>query len=162
MAIPLERGQTTLITTLNGGLAAIRRPRPGLAPKTNRSTSLLPISTLSRSNTERRFIGGANEQAVQKMFSSFRKERGRPGDLEAEALPDDDSDANSDCEDDTTKDTTKDYVPRRRTSYLQEYKLAAIEYFQTTWRKKKDGSIKRISVRRAARRLKIDCKSLCC
>jgi len=162
MAIPLERGQTTLITTLNGGLAAVRRHRPGPTPKTNsHSISLLPTSTLARSDTERRFTGSENEQAVQQMFSSFQRERGRPEDLEAEALPDDNSDADSD-DDNTTKDTTEDYIPRRRASYPQEYKLAAIEYFQTTWRKKKDGSIKRLSVRRAARRLKIDCKSLCC
>ena len=64
------------------------------------------------------------------MFSSFWKERGRPRDLEAKALLNNDSDANSDC--DNNKDTTKDYIPRRHTSYLQEYKLATIKYFQTT------------------------------
>lgn len=160
MAIPLGRGQTTLITTLNGGLAAVRRSRPGPTPKTNScSTSLLPTSILPRSNTERRFTGAENEQAIQQMFSSFRRERGRPEDLEAEALPDDDSDADSD-DDNTTKDTTEDHIPRRRASYPREYKLAAIEYFQITWRKKKDGSIERLSVQRAARRLKIDRRSL--
>jgi len=43
------------------------------------------------------------------MFSSFWKERGRPRDLEAKALLNNDLDANSDYDD--NKDTTKNCIP---------------------------------------------------
>ena len=55
---PLERGQTTILNTLNGGLS-IQRPalttRPGRVPKASRQSNTV---------LRRRLIGGTNERLV--------------------------------------------------------------------------------------------------
>ena len=53
------------------------------------------------------------------------------------------------------EDDKSKYIPRRRYAYSREHKLAAIDYFQTTWKKTKDDGFKRLSTRFAARKLKI-------
>ena len=53
-----------------------------------------------------------------------------------------------------------DYVPSRRYAYSREQKLAAIDYFQTTWKLKPDNTHERMSNRYAARKLKITRKQL--
>lgn len=58
------------------------------------------------------------------------------------------------------EDEETDYVPSRRYAYSREQKLAAIDYFQTTWKQKPDGSHERMSNRYASRRLKITRKQL--
>jgi hypothetical protein len=88
-------------------------------------------------------IGGPNEQAVLRFFADFRRQSG--GDEE---------------EDDLAEESDEDYTPRRRYSYPREYKLAGIEYFQTTWMKLKDETLARITVGKAARKLKITRKML--
>ena len=50
MAIPLERGQTTLIAAFSGSASA--RIRPGPKPKASSRDAYLPRSTLPRSNQE--------------------------------------------------------------------------------------------------------------
>jgi hypothetical protein len=62
--------------------------------------------------------------------------------------------------DDLNNSDIEDYKPRRRHSYPREYKLAAVEYFETTWMKGKDGEPVKISLRKATRKLKIDRKTL--
>jgi hypothetical protein len=155
MATPLEAGQTTLVATLNGALITSRPPpRPRQGPKDQLNSKLcslfkLPISCLPRSEEQIRKLGGVNEQRVRQMFAQFRRDHDDPDDP---AEQDNDS---------TVPDRLlKDYKPRKRHSYPWEYKLAAIEYFQTTWVDVLDLPKERISVRRAARRLKIDRKSL--
>jgi hypothetical protein len=53
-----------------------------------------------------------------------------------------------------------DYIPIKRYQYSREHKLAAIDYFQTTWRLNKDGIPERISNRSASKKLKISRKTL--
>jgi hypothetical protein len=62
--------------------------------------------------------------------------------------------------DEDLNDSDGDYIPTKRYSYSQEHKLAAIEYFQTTWRELKDGTYERLSNRYASRRLRITRKML--
>jgi hypothetical protein len=58
--------------------------------------------------------------------------------------------------DDDLDDTKDDYIPvHKQHAYAREHKLAAIDYFNTTWREKKDSTLKRLSCRYAAKRLKI-------
>jgi hypothetical protein len=153
MAIPLERGQTTLLETL--GYSNIRpapRRRTGAKDKLNsksRSQAKLPVSCLPRSQEQTRYVGGLNEQRVRSMFSEFQATQDDPDDPAEE-------------DDDLTipNRLLNDYIPQKRHSYPREYKLAAIEYFQTTWINVLGGEKERITVRRAARRLKIDRTSL--
>jgi hypothetical protein len=58
-------------------------------------------------------------------------------------------------EEEDDDDNDYEYLPRRRYAYSREHKLAAIDYFQTTWRKNKDDTFERLSYRFAARKLKI-------
>jgi hypothetical protein len=53
------------------------------------------------------------------------------------------------------EDDDYEYLPRRRYAYSREHKLAAIDYFQITWRKNKDSTFERLSCRFATRKLKI-------
>ena len=71
MVTPLERGQTTLLSSL-----AHQRPPPGprRGPKDKlkgqpRSQSKLPNSCLPRSQEQTRYVGGDNEKVVREMFS---------------------------------------------------------------------------------------------
>jgi hypothetical protein len=152
MAVPLEPGQTTLITSLTSALQhALPEKRPGPKSKTSsHSVSRLPISCLPRKDREQRFIGGVNEQRVREMFQEYWRAE---GDTETDNIDNLDTDSLAD-------DEILDYIPRKRHSYPREHKLAAIEYFQTTWVKKKDNTKEQISVCRACQKLKIDRKSL--
>ena len=150
MVTPLERGQTTLLSSL-----AHQRPPPGprRGPKDKlkgqpRSQSKLPNSCLPRSQEQTRYVGGDNEKVVREMFSQFR------------AQHDDPDDPTEDMDLDIEERLLGEYRPQKRHSYPREYKLAAVEYFQTTWIRVAGGKKERITVRRAAWRLKIDRKSL--
>ena len=77
---PLERGQTTILGTLNGGLGIQRpplTPRAGPAPKAS-----------GQSNTVlgRRLIGGTNERQVLELFVTVRLAQddgvSEPGDVD--------------------------------------------------------------------------------
>lgn len=63
-------------------------------------------------------------------------------------------------EDEEQEEDQYEYIPMKRYSYSREHKLAAIDYFQTTWKKNKDGTPERLSLRYASRRLKINRKQL--
>ena len=135
---PLEKGQSTIIGTLNGSLG-IQRPRPGpLRRSTGQADTVLG----------RRLVGGLNERQTVELFAAVRltqNDGGEPGDIDitngrVELDPDDED---------------NDYVPSRRYAYSREHKLAAIDYFQTTWRQKLDGTHERLSNRYASRKLKI-------
>src|SRR6266516_386562 len=153
---PLPARQTTIISTNNGTLGVARPPlppRPGPKHKeTNRSDTILG----------RRLIGGVNEQRVLRYFAEFRLSKtdgGEPGDEETvnreigKSIGEDEIRVEDDEEED-------EYTPRRRYAYTREHKLAAIDYFQTTWKKQKDGIFKNISNRFASKKLKISRKML--
>jgi hypothetical protein len=140
---PLEKGQSTIIGTLNGSLG-IQRPRPGPPRRsTGQADTVLG----------RRLVGGLNERQTVELFAAVRltqNDGGEPGDIDitngrVELDPDDED---------------NDYVPSRRYAYSREHKLAAIDYFQTTWRQKLDGTHERLSNRYASRKLKITRKQL--
>ena len=137
---PIEKGQTTIQAALAGALSYVRPPRPGPVPKDSGRV----IGTV----LGRRLIGGENERFVQELFAGVRISQvveGEPGDqdiVEGRIPIDDD-------------DSEDNYYPSKRYKYSREHKLAAIEYFQTTWRALKDGSYERISKRLAAKKLKI-------
>ena len=113
---PLERGQATIIGTLNGNISIQRpplTPRPGPAPRsTGQANTVLG----------RRLIGGPNEKQVVELFATVRltqTEDGEPGDVDianGRVILDEDEEDN-------------DYVPSRRYAYSREHKLAAIDYF---------------------------------
>jgi len=73
----MERGQSTITGTLNGGLSIQRPlPRPGPIPKAS-----------GQANTVlgRRLIGGQNEKQVVELFATVRlgqSEDGEPGDID--------------------------------------------------------------------------------
>jgi hypothetical protein len=142
-ADPLERGQLTIIGTLTGGLAT-QRPRPGPPPRsTGQADTVLG----------RRLIGGLNERQTVELFAAVRltqSDGGEPGDIN---ITNGGTELNPDDED-------NDYVPSRRYAYSREHKLAAIDYFQTTWRQNLDGTHQRLSNRYASRKLKITRKQL--
>ena len=152
-ASPLLTGQTTLTSTLTGGIGIQRPIRPGPVPgKKPRSSDTL---------LNRRLAGGPNEQHVVQEFAAFRlgtSQDGEPGDQEitnrvvSDLLEDG---VNSDDE-----EGIGDYIAARRYAYTREHKLAAIDYFQKTWKKLDNGDFERISVRYAARKLKITRKML--
>jgi RecJ-like exonuclease len=87
----------------------------------------------------RRLIGGVNEKQVVQLFASVRlsqEEDGEPGDLDI---------VNNIGVDEDLDDLDFEYLSIKRYSYSREHKLAAIDYFQTTWRENKDGTHKRLS-----------------
>ncbi len=145
---PMERGQSTITGTLNGGLSIQRPlPRPGPIPKAS-----------GQANTVlgRRLIGGQNEKQVVELFATFatvrlgQSEDGEPGDIDI---------ANRRLVQEQDDEET-DYVPSRRYAYSREQKLAAIDYFQTTWKQKLDDTYERMSNRYASCRLRITRKQL--
>ena len=146
---PLERGQTTILSTLNGGISIHRpapTPRPGPAPKsTGQANTVLG----------RRLAGGQNEKQVIELFATVRlaqTDDGEPGDVDI---------ANGRFEEDEEQEEDQyEYIPTKRYSYSREHKLAAIDYFQTTWKENKDGTPERLSLRYASRKLKINRKQL--
>jgi hypothetical protein len=146
----LSLGQTTIFGTLNGSLSFAKPtpPRPGPRPKpTGQSDSVLG----------RRIVGGQNEKQIVELFATVRlsqNNEAEPGDediVNGRVVIDDDSESEAD---------EYEYIPKRRYAYSREHKLAAIDYFQTTWRKKKDNTFEHISTRCAARKLKISRKML--
>jgi hypothetical protein len=151
---PLERGQTTILSTLNGGIGIQRpppTPRPGPVPKAS-----------GQANTVlgRRLINGQNEKQVLELFATVRlgqddKGTGEPGDIDIANRRFPNLEEDEDDEDDED-----DYTPTKRYQYSREHKLAAIDYFQTTWRLNKDGTYERISNRSASKKLKITRKTL--
>lgn len=77
---PLERGQTTILSTLNRGISIQRpppQPRPGPVPKAS-----------GQANTVlgRRLISGQNERQVIKLFATVRLRQdddgGEPSDID--------------------------------------------------------------------------------
>jgi hypothetical protein len=136
---PLELGQSTIFSALNGSLAVARPP-----PRPRRG---LKLKTTGHANTVRgrRVIGGTNEKQNIELFANARLrqvDNAEPGDedivkgvIEEEELDDDDG----------------EYLPKHRYSYTREHKLATVDYFQTTWREKKDGTYERLSSRYTAR-----------
>jgi hypothetical protein len=151
---PLERGQTTILSTLNGGIGIQRpppTPRPGPVPKAS-----------GQANTVlgRRLINGQNEKQVLELFATVRlgqddKGTGEPGDIDIANRRFPNLEEDEDDEDDED-----DYTLTKRYQYSREHKLAAIDYFQTTWRLNKDGTYERISNRSASKKLKITRKTL--
>ena len=145
---PLERGQTTIFGTLNGRLSIQRPPpppRPGPVPKAS-----------GQSNTVlgRRLIRGQLEKQVVELFAAVRlaqQEDGEPGDVDI---------ANGRAILEETEDEDIEYIPTKRYAYSREQKLAAIDYFQTTWKELKDGTHERISLRSASKKLKVSRKQL--
>jgi hypothetical protein len=114
---PLEAGQTTIFGTLNGGLSLQRPPAPPRPRRTPKWSG--QADTVLR----RRIVGGQNEKQVVQLFATVRLQQSKDtelGDLDAV---------------NRVKDENKDYLLGRRYAYSREYKLAAINYFQTTWRK---------------------------
>ncbi len=142
---PLERGQSTIISALSGGLGILRSTlRPGPIPKAS-----------GQANTVlgRRLTGGQNEKNVAELFATVRlaqSEDSELGDIDI---------ANGRIIREDDEEET-DYVPSRRYRYSREQKLAAIDYFQSTWKQKPDGSHKRMSNRYASRKLRITRKQL--
>ena len=133
----LEKGQST-------GSLSIQRPRPGPPPRsTGQANTVLG----------RRLVGGLNERQTVELFAAVRLTQsngGEPGDID---ITNGRVEINLDDED-------NDYVPSRRYAYSREHKLAAIDYFQTTWRQKLDSTHERLSNRYASRKLKITRKQL--
>src|SRR5271155_854134 len=149
---PLPAGQTTIISANNGTLG-VARPlppsRPGPKPKqTNRSDGILG----------RRLIGGENEQRVLRYFAEFRLSKTDGGELGDEETVN--REIGESIGEEEVEDEEDEYIPRRRYAYTREHKLAAIDYFQTTWKKQKDGIFKNISNRFASKKLKISRKML--
>jgi hypothetical protein len=97
--------------------------------------------------------GGQNERQVVELFATCRLAQSdtvEPGDdtvANGVAIVKEESEEDGDDED--------KYIPRQRYAYSREHKLAAINYFQTTWKKTKDDGFERLSTRFAARKLKI-------
>jgi hypothetical protein len=140
---PLEPGQTTIFSTLNGAFAIQRPPCPGRTPKaTGQANTVLG----------RHLVGGTNKRQVLELFTSVRLTQfddGEPGDVElvnGGAIKE--------------EEDRNEYTLLKRYSYSREHKLAAIDYFQTTWRELKDRTHERLSVRYASKRLKITRKML--
>lgn len=88
------------------------------------------------------------------LFAAVRlaqQDDGEPGDVDivnGRVLPDE------------PEEEEYDYTPTKRYAYSREQKLAAIDYFQTTWKELKDGTHERISLRLSAKRLKVSRKLL--
>jgi hypothetical protein len=114
---PLEPGQTTILSTLNGHISIQRPPpppRPGLAPKSNGH---------SQTVLGRRLVRGLNEKQVAQLFTTVRLEQnedGEPRDLDL---------VNNTSVGEDLDDLDGDYIPTKQYSYSREHKLAAIEYF---------------------------------
>jgi hypothetical protein len=94
----------------------------------------------SQANTVlgQRLVGGQNEKQVVELFATVRlaqTDDGEPGDVDianGQDIPNEDKDE-------------AEYTSTKRYAYSQEHKLAAIDYFQTTWKVNKDGTYKRMS-----------------
>ena len=146
---PLERGQTTILSTLNGGIS-IQRPPPQPRPG-----PVLKASGQANTVLGRHLIGGQNERQIIELFATVRlgqdNDGGEPGDIDI---------ANGRMPDFDDSEEEEDYTPKKRYQYSQEHKLAAIDYFQTTWRLNKDETYERISNRSASKKLKIARKLL--
>lgn len=155
----LLSGQATLNLTLNGTLG-IKRPLPReIRPGPNPTKKPRSSETI----LNRRLVGGRSELEVLQQFAEWRilQEGGELGDKEIahRVLEDIEGDGVVDEEDEDIGD-----YKGKRYSYSREHKLAAIQYFQTTWRRgnpaQEIDDFVRISVRYAARKLKITRKML--
>jgi hypothetical protein len=138
----LPLGQTTIFSALNGSLGVARPPPPlrlGPKPKTTGHADT-PFG--------QRLIGGLNKRQVIKLFANSR--------LAADAGERGDEDIVKGIHVEEEDDTDDEFLlVHRQHKYTQEQKLAAIDYFTTTWRALKDNTYKRLSIRYAAKRLKI-------
>ena len=129
---PLPPGQTTIFNALNGSLALARAPPPPRqGPKQK---------TSGQSNTilGRRLVGGQNERHVIETFANAQLQLnlGEPGD----------EDIVQGVINNNLDDTKDDYIlVYKRHAYSQEHKLAAINYFKTTWREKEDSTFECLS-----------------
>jgi hypothetical protein len=91
---------------------------------------------------------------VVELFAAIRlaqQEDSKPGDVDI---------ANGKVILEETEDEDIEYIPTKRYAYSREQKLAAIDYFQTTWTELKDGTHERISLRSASKKLKVSRKQL--
>jgi hypothetical protein len=143
---PLKAGQTTIFSTLNGGLGVVRPPLPprlGPKPKINGKADTV---------LGRRLTGGQNEKQVVELFATCRLAQSDTVELGDDDIANGVAVIEEESED---EDDEYEYILRRRYAYSREHKLAAIDYFQTTWKKTKDDGFKHLSTRFAARKLKI-------
>lgn len=141
---PLPANQQTIINSLSTGISLLRPPQP------IRSGLITPSSGQANTVLGRRLVGGDNEKLVVAEFARFRLSKDQPqaGD---EAI------ANGVFPTEEEDSDNEDFRPTKRYSYSREVKLAAIDYFQTTWKlNSKTNLYERLSIRYAARRLKID------
>jgi hypothetical protein len=155
---PLLPGQSTLEIALDGGLG-VKRParesRPGPDPRKKPRSSDTVLN--------RRLAGGKSELQVLQQFAEWRirSEGGEPGDQEIAQRVVENIEGDGVME--PEEEETGDYKGKRY-NYTREHKLAAISYFQNTWRKgnpeKKEEDFVRISNRYAAKKLKISRKML--
>jgi hypothetical protein len=97
----------------------------------------------------RRLISGENKQYIIKLFATIRltqEDNREPRDI----------DITNNKEVSNNKNNDFEYIlSGKQYAYSREHKLAAIDYFQTTWKVLKDRTHERMSNRYAARKLKI-------
>jgi hypothetical protein len=145
---PLEAGQTTIFSSLNGSLGITRLDPPlRLGPKPK--TSGYADTVLGQ-----RLIGSINERQTIQLSANARLSQVDEAELGGEDI------VRGVIEEEEDNDNDAKYLPAYRYSYSRETKLAAINYYQTMWRKNKDNTIKRFSCRYASRRLKLTQKML--
>jgi hypothetical protein len=145
---PLEPGQTTIFSTLNGGISIAQPPLPprlGPRPKTTGQADTV---------LGRRMTGGPNEKQTVELFAAVQLsqyDNAEPGDLDI---------VNGRVIEEEEDVDDNDYTLLKRYSYTREHKLAAIDFYQLTWKELKDGTLERLSIRYCAKRLKITRKML--
>jgi len=124
----LPSNQTTIFSALNGSLSLARPPPPprtGPKPKSSGQSSTA---------FGRRLVGGIFERQTIELFANARlvADQGERGDEDI---------ARGVINEEEENDTNNEFIPtHRRHKYSQEHKLAAINYFTTTWRELKDGT----------------------
>ncbi len=144
----LEKGQTTIEAALAGGLSYTRPPRPGPVPKDS--------GRIINTQRGRRLLGGDNDRFVRELFASVRIAQttdSEPGDKDIVK-------GRFEEGNDSADDGEFEYISTKCYKYSREYKLIAIEYFQTTWKVFKDGLHECIFKRLVVKELKIYCKIL--
>jgi len=124
----------TIFSALNGSLGVARPPPPPRTGPKPRS------SGQSSTAFGQRLIGGIFEKQTIELFANARlaADQGERGDEDiAQGVIDKEEENNTDDE----------FMPTyHQHKYSREHKLAAIDYFTTTWRELKDGTQERLSV----------------
>jgi hypothetical protein len=146
---PLEAGQTTIFSTLNGALA-LAKPTPPPRPGPHQKSTSQADTVLGR-----RLVGSLNEKQTLQLFATIQLSQSNT------AEPGDSDIVNETVVlDDEVEDDEYNYFPQRRYTYSREHKLAAINYFQTTWKQNDDNTFERLSVQYTSQKLKITQKML--